>query len=64
MSTDGSSSRGSTRPSSGHGLCAGGQRWVRKLGEGPLSGTLHPNEEGHRQIAALISPELAGVLNP
>jgi lysophospholipase L1-like esterase len=28
------------------------------------AGTLHPNEEGHRQIAAPISPVLAEVLNP
>ncbi|HEX6586593.1 MAG TPA: SGNH/GDSL hydrolase family protein [Solirubrobacterales bacterium] len=48
----------------GHGICARRGRWVRTLGEGPLSGTLHPNEAGHRQIAELISPELAEVLNP
>lgn len=28
------------------------------------AGTLHPNEAGHRQIAALITPVLARVLNP
>lgn len=48
----------------GHGLCAMGKRWVRVLGEGPLFGTLHPNEAGHRQIAALITPELAEALGP
>ncbi len=64
MSTDGELVEGVDEAFHGHGLCAGGQRWVRKLGERPLSGTLHPNEEGHRQIAGLISPELAGVLNP
>jgi hypothetical protein len=48
----------------GHGLCARKQRWVRSLGEGPLTGTLHPNVEGHRQIAALIDPVLAEVLSP
>jgi hypothetical protein len=48
----------------GHGVCAMGQRWVRVLGERPLVGTLHPNEAGHRQIAALISPVLAEALNP
>ncbi|HET8592882.1 MAG TPA: GDSL-type esterase/lipase family protein, partial [Solirubrobacterales bacterium] len=48
----------------GHGICARRGRWVRTLGEGPLTGTLHPNEAGHRQIAELISPELAEVLNP
>jgi lysophospholipase L1-like esterase len=48
----------------GHGVCAKGKRWVRVLGERPLTGTLHPNEAGHRQIAALIAPVLAEALNP
>jgi hypothetical protein len=47
----------------GHGVCAMQKRWVRVLGEGPLVGILHPNEAGHRQIAALITPVLADVLN-
>jgi hypothetical protein len=47
----------------GHGVCAMEKRWVRVLGEGPLVGILHPNEAGHRQIAALITPVLAEVLN-
>jgi hypothetical protein len=48
----------------GHGLCAGKARWVRAFGEGGVAGTLHPNEEGHRQIAAAINPVLDQVLNP
>jgi hypothetical protein len=46
----------------GHGVCAGNQRWVRTLGEGPTRGTLHPNEEGHGQIGALIAPVLSQAL--
>jgi GDSL-like Lipase/Acylhydrolase family len=46
----------------GHGACAGAQRWVRTLGEGPVTGTLHPNEQGHREIAGLIVPVLSQVL--
>jgi hypothetical protein len=46
----------------GHGACAGPQRWVRTLGEGPVTGTLHPNEQGHREIAGLIAPVLSQAL--
>jgi lysophospholipase L1-like esterase len=55
----------------GHGYCAEkAQRWIRTLGESflqqgtPLdfkarvAGTLHPNREGHQQIARLIETEL------
>jgi lysophospholipase L1-like esterase len=52
-----------------HGYCAHGQRWVSKLSDslwhlpglsGRHRGTLHPNEEGHRQTAALIAKSLEG----
>ena len=36
---------------------------IEVVDEGPLVGILHPNEAGHRQIAALITPVLAEVLN-
>jgi hypothetical protein len=51
---------------SGHGICAQPkrERWVHLIGEGPLTGTFHPNEEGHRQIAAAINPVLDQVVNP
>jgi lysophospholipase L1-like esterase len=46
----------------GHGACAEQQRWVRQFGEGPPTGTLHPNEQGHREIAGLITPVLREAL--
>jgi lysophospholipase L1-like esterase/uncharacterized membrane protein YqjE len=52
-----------------HGYCAGPQRWITTLpdsfgnqgGQGlgaSLAGTLHPNYDGHEQIARLIKEEL------
>jgi lysophospholipase L1-like esterase len=52
-----------------HGYCAGPQRWITTLrdsfgnqgGQGlgaSFAGTLHPNYEGHEQIAQLIKEEL------
>ena len=39
------------------------QAWVpRARIESALAGTLHPNAEGHQQIADLIDPVLARVL--
>jgi lysophospholipase L1-like esterase len=52
----------------GHGICAPKpERWVRTLAESlalqhNVSGTLHPNEAGHRATAALIRAKLASVL--
>ena len=52
----------------GHGICAPkAARWVRTLPESlalqhNISGTLHPNEAGHRATAALIGAKLASVL--
>jgi hypothetical protein len=49
-----------------HGVCRQprSERWVNLIGNGPLTGIFHPNEEGHRQIAALTAPVLDQVLNP
>ena len=49
-----------------HGICRqpSSERWVNLIGNGPLTGTFHPNAEGHRQIAALTAPVLGQVLNP
>lgn len=51
-----------------HGICAhGAQRWIRRplesaIGQLRLSGTLHPNGDGHRATATLIAPVLATTL--
>lgn len=47
----------------GHGYCAGDARWIRTLEDslvfqGDGNGTLHPNLEGHYQIANLLTPLL------
>jgi GDSL-like Lipase/Acylhydrolase family len=58
-----------------HGYCAGDEAWVRTLarslftqaGANPGSraiGTLHPNEDGHRQTAALLGAALRRTLYP
>ena len=49
-----------------HGICRrpSVERWVNLIGNGPLTGTFHPNAEGHRQIAALITPVMNQALNP
>jgi lysophospholipase L1-like esterase len=52
----------------GHGICAPKRdRWVRRFGESIGSqhdwlGTLHPNEEGHRQIARHVALAIAPTL--
>jgi lysophospholipase L1-like esterase len=50
-----------------HGICARGQSWITTpsgsgLAELSLTGTLHPNPDGHRAEAALIAPVLAKTL--
>lgn len=50
---------GGAAGASGHGYCAGRQRWVTTLtdslsGQGDIFGTLHPNETGQRCIATHI----------
>ena len=50
-----------------HGVCARGDRWVRRLEESALYqrdhlGTLHPNERGHTAIADRVAPQLAEAL--
>ena len=49
-----------------HGVCRQprSERWVQLIGDGPLTGTFHPNEEGHRKIAVLTAPVLDQALNP
>jgi hypothetical protein len=50
-----------------HGICARREHWVRRPLESiahqlRLTGTLHPNEDGHRATATLIGPVLAAAL--
>jgi len=50
-----------------HGICAGTRAWIRRpvesaLGQLALSGTLHPNGDGHVATGALIAPVLASTL--
>jgi lysophospholipase L1-like esterase len=50
-----------------HGICAGDERWVRRLEESVLFqgdpfGTLHPNEEGQRRIGRRVVTPLADQL--
>jgi hypothetical protein len=57
-----------------HGYCAGPERWIRTIGESlrllgtgggkaRLAGSLHPNAEGHKQIAVFLSGALQSRLH-
>ena len=52
-----------------HGYCAGDESWIVTLSEsllnqGDIQGTLHPNREGHEQLASIVYPVVRRDLYP